>query len=418
MTREAHTLAAGLFREQAGRLTARLARLLGPGSLAEAEDMVQSALLKALAAWPVQGIPANPAGWLWSAARNEAVDRLRRRRFTAPVTPEDLAEALPGDPTADPTFAEELADERLALVFACCHPLLPRESQVALTLKTVCGLSTAEIARAFLAAEPTVGQRLVRAKARLAEARVPFAIPAPDELPARLVPVLETVYLLFTEGHNASGGDSLVRADLAAEALRLSAALADHPVTGRPEAEALAALIHLQAARLSARTDEAGDPVLLPDQDRSRWDPARLARGFRHLRASLAGPEETRWHLEAAIAAAHAAAPDWAGTDWAGIVALYDRLLALHPSPVVQLNRAVALAERDGPRAGLDALAALDGDPFLARYPLHAAVRAELHRRLGQGAEAAALLRHALSFPLAAPERRLLERRLAGLAAG
>lgn len=416
--RETGTLVAGLFRTEAGRLTARLARLLGPGRLDEAEEIVQSALTKALHLWPRSGIPDNPAGWLWRAARNEAVDGLRRHRFTAPVTPEDLAESLPDEQATgdDPRFAVELADEKLGLIFACCHPVLPVEARVALTLKAVCGLGTGQIARAFLLSEPTVGQRITRAKARLAGAKVPFTIPAGEELPERLEAVLGTLYLLFNEGVGSSDGEDLIRGDLVSDALKLARQLADHPVTGRPEAEAMAALTCLTAARLPARQDRDGLPVLLADQDRTRWHQGLIAAGFRHLRASIAGQRETRWHLEAAIAAAHAMAPDWQATDWGHIVALYDRLVQLSPGPVTLLNRAVALAERDGPAAGLRALMPLEGDMLIARYPLFAATKAAFLERLGEKALAAGELRQALDLAdrvgISQPDRRLLLLRL------
>ncbi len=401
-----------LFRTQAGLLTARLARIFGPGGLADAEEVAQAALLKALAVWPFQGVPDNPEGWLWRVARNMALDRLRARRFIAPIAPEDIADALPAEAVETPAFLAELEDDRLRLVFACCHPVLAREAQLALTLKTVCGLGTAEIAAAFLVPEATLAQRLVRAKAKLAEARVPFAIPGPDELPDRLAAVLEVVYLTFNEGYEAARGEGLIRRELTDEALRLSRLLADHPVAGRPESRALAALLHLLAARLPARADAHGNLVLLAEQDRALWDGRLIAEGFRWLRLSLAGEVETRWHLEAAIAAAHAQAPAWAETDWPQILSLYDRLLARHPSPVVALNRAVALAEAAGAEAGLEALEALRDEAPLARYPLYAAARAEMNRRLGNRAAAVDLLRAALGLDLAAPMRRLLERRL------
>ncbi|WP_165771953.1 RNA polymerase sigma factor [Niveispirillum lacus] len=418
MANPAGGLIEGLFRTEAGHLTARLARLLGPGKLDEAEEIVQSVLTKALHVWPRTSIPDNPMGWLWRAARNEAVDGLRRRRFTAPITPEDLADSLP-DPTTggdDPRFVAELSNEKLGLIFACCHPVLAVEARVALTLKAVCGLGTGQIARAFLLSEPTVAQRITRAKARLADARVPFAIPAGSELPGRLEAVLGTLYLLFNEGVGSSDGEELIRADLVSEALQLARHLADHPVTGRPEAEAMAALTCLTAARLPARQGADGLPVLLADQDRDAWHQGLIAAGFRHLKASMAGSTETRWHLEAAIAAAHAAAPTWGDTDWPHIVILYDRLIRLAPGPVTLLNRAVAVGERDGPSAGLSALAPLEGDGLIARYPLFAATKAAMLERLGDRAGAAEQLRQALDIAdrvgINQPDRRLLAARL------
>ncbi|MBP7340320.1 DUF6596 domain-containing protein [Niveispirillum sp.] len=418
MEETAGTLVAGLFRTQAGHLTARLARLLGPGKLDEAEEIVQSALTKALHVWPRSGIPDNPAGWLWRAARNEAVDGLRRRRFSAPVTPADLAESLADERAGmnDPRFAAELADEKLGLIFACCHPVLPLESRVALTLRSVCGLGTGQIARAFLLPEPTIGQRITRAKARLVDMKVPFAIPAGDALPERLEAVLGTLYLMFNEGVGSSDGEDLIQGDLVCDALHLARQLADHPVTGRPEAEAMAALTCLTAARLPARQDADGLPVLLADQDRSLWHKGLIAAGFRHLRASMSGPAETRWHLEAAIAAAHAMAPAWAATDRPYIVQLYDRLVHLCPGPVTLLNRAVAIAERDGPAAGLAALTPLEGDGLIARYPLFTVTKAAFLERLGDRTLAAEQLRHALDqaerIGMNQPDRRMLLLRL------
>ena len=418
MAEDAGPLIAGLFRTEAGRLTARLARLLGPGRLDDAEEIVQSTLTKALHVWPRTGIPDNPVGWLWRAARNEAVDGLRRRRFTAPVTPEDIANSLPDDATGvdDPRFAAELSNEKLGLIFACCHPVLTLEARVALTLKSVCGLGTGQIARAFLLSEPTVSQRITRAKAKLADTKVPFAIPAGGELPERLEAVLSTLYLLFNEGVGSSDGEELIRVDLVSEALHLARHLADHPVTGRPEAEAMAALTCLTAARLPARQGADGLPVLLADQDRGLWHPGLIAAGFRHLKASMAGPVETRWHIEAAIAAAHTMAPTWDATDWPHIVRLYERLIILSPGPVTLLNRAVAIGERDGPAVGLAALAPLAGDALIARYPLFAATKAAMMERLGDRMGAAEQLRHALDIAdrvgINQPDRRLLLIRL------
>ncbi|MFV3075986.1 RNA polymerase sigma factor [Niveispirillum fermenti] len=416
-TSDTGPLVDGLFRREAAHLTARLARLLGTGRLDEAEEIVQSVLLKALHAWPHAGIPDNPAGWLWRTARNEAVDRLRRRRFNASLTPEDLADRLPdGRDPADTRLQAELADEKLGLIFACCHPVLPLEARVALTLKAVCGLGTAEIARAFLLSVPATAQRITRAKARLAQAGVAFAIPAGAELPGRLDAVLATLYLLLNEGVGATAGEAMIRPDIVSEALHLARQLADHPVTGRPEAEAMAALACLTAARLPARLSPDGMPVLLADQDRTRWHRGLIAAGLRHLKAGTAGPEETRWHLEAAIAATHAVAPRWSDTDWPLIVTLYDRLAQRCPGPVTRLNRAVALAEARGPAAGLAALEGLADDGSMARYPLYAATRAALLERLGDRAGAVMALRQALTLAerigLNHPERRLLRARL------
>jgi len=406
-------LVADLFRTEAGRLTARLARLTG--SLDTAEELVQATLLKALQLWPFQGVPDNPPGWLWQAARNAALDGLRRRRFQADVTPEAIADGLPADPDDDPRFAAELADDRLRLLFACCHPLLAVDAQVALTLKTVCGLGTTEIARAFLVPQPTLAQRLVRAKATLRNAAVPFDFPAPPDLPTRLGAVRQTVYLLLNEGYEASAGEALVRPDLVAEAVRLVDLLTAHPLTGGPETHALAALVCLKAACVPARRGADGLLLTLAEQDRSCWDPVLTARGFHHFRLSMAGEEETRFHLEAAITSVHAAAPSWAQTDWPRILTLYDRLMALAPSPIIALNRAVALAEVEGPIAAVTILDLLAAEPRMRRYPLFHAVRAELTRRAGDIGAASAHLRTALALDPPPAHRRLLERRLGAL---
>jgi RNA polymerase sigma-70 factor (ECF subfamily) len=426
-----------LFRREAGRIVAALTRSLGSRHLDLAEESVQEAMIEALRLWPFHGVPERPGGWLYRVARNRALDRLRRakslrdkepeirRSSVANEAPEETRSIGP-DPVRTVRFPGELTDDQLRLVFLCCHPELPPDARVALTLKLVCGFGVAEIARAFLDKEPTVAQRLVRAKRSIRERRLPFEVPTPAELPERLDSVLEVLYLTFNEGYAASApgeGDEHVKSDVCAEALRLTEELARLPdqilEQDRPPIHALAALLCFQASRIPARVDSPGSDgeiILLPDQDRSLWDRTLIRRGFGHLERSAAGPRITPYHLEAAIASRHAAAPEWSATDWPTILGLYDRLLALHPSPVVALNRAVALAHTRGPEAGLDALSALEADPEATRtltaYHLLPATRGTLLLQAGRPAEAARALRRALELRPSPPERRLLERRL------
>ncbi len=364
------------------------------GNLDAAEETVQEALAAALVHWPVDGLPENPGAWLRTVARNRARDHLRRRRRLH-VKIEALAREEKGA-LDDPSPADDpagIADDRLRLIFTCCHPALPPESQVALTLRLVGGLSTGEIARAFLVSEPTVAQRIVRAKRAIRARRRPYAVPEAAELPARLAAVLAVIYLVFNEGHTAREGDRLVRGEVCEEALRLGATLAEL-MPREPEAQGLVALMELTAARLPARTAARGDPVLLADQDRGRWDRTLIARGLARL--DCAGPLEDAgpYRLQAAIAACHARAPAWEATDWAAIADLYGRLHALTPTPVIALNRAVAVSMAAGPAAGLAILDALEG-PALAGYHHLAAARGDCLRRLGRWSEAAAAYRRA-----------------------
>jgi RNA polymerase sigma factor (sigma-70 family) len=364
------------------------------GDLDAAEETVQEALAAALVHWPLDGLPDNPGAWLMTVARNRARDHLRRRRRL-----HEKIEALAREGAgalADPPRDDDpalIGDDRLRLIFTCCHPALAPESQVALTLRLVGGLSTGEIARAFLVSEPTVAQRIVRAKRAIRARRLPYAVPEAAELPARLAAVLAVIYLVFNEGHTAREGDRLVRGEVCEEALRLGATLAEL-MPGEPEAQGLAALMELTAARLPARTDAGGDQVLLADQDRGRWDRALIARGLGRLES--AGPLEDAgpYRLQAAIAACHARAATWEATDWAVIAALYARLEAVAPSPVVTLNRGVAVSMAAGPAAGLTILDALEG-PALAGYHHLPAARGDCLRRLGRWPEAAAAYRRA-----------------------
>ncbi len=345
-----------LFRRVAGQMVARLVGTFGIEHLDLAEEVVQDAFVSALNIWPYHGEPENPEGWLWTVARNRALDALRRhalwnergevlqRRFDQPESAQPVA------------FAGELDDDQLALIFACCHPALSSDAQVSLTLKVVCGFGVSEIGRAFLTKDATIAQRIVRAKQRLREQAVSMEIPEPVELPSRVDSVLEVLYLLFNEGYSAQSGDELLRQDLCREALRLTERLAAHSAVNRPDVDALAALFCFQMSRFVTRTDPGGDLVLLSQQDRSRWDRKLLQRGARHLRQSARGKVLTRFHLEAEIAGAHALAPSYEQTNWALIVEAYDALLERATSPVAALNRAVALAEWKGPQVGLDQL--------------------------------------------------------------
>jgi RNA polymerase sigma-70 factor (ECF subfamily) len=402
-----------LFRSRAAQIVAYLARLFGPEHLDLAEEVVQEALVRALQQWPYSGVPANPGGWLFRVAKNAALDALRRHAVFHEKAGA-IAEALrsAAGEAREPEVDAELRDAELALIFMCCHPALPRESRIALSLKVGCGFGVAEIARAFLAEESAVAQRLVRAKRQIRELGLRLELPGRDELAPRLDSVLEVVYLLFNEGYAAHAGDALVRPDLCAEALRLGRLVADSPL-GAPRAHALVALMAFLAARLPARVDARGELVLLEEQDRRLWDERLVAVGFRRLERSAEGPAMSPYHLEAAIAAVHARATGPADTDWAAILELYDQLLALKPSPVVALNRAVALAKVRGADAGLAALQAIEGEPALRGYHLLPAARARLLEEAGQFAAAAACYREALACRASEPERRLLRRRLA-----
>ncbi|HEX3157666.1 MAG TPA: DUF6596 domain-containing protein [Gemmatimonadaceae bacterium] len=404
-----------LFRHQAGRMVATLTRILGAHHLELAEEVVQDALLLALQRWPFHGVPANPSAWLIQAAKHRALDVLRRRALQDRRAPELaarlLADATAGD-AAEPTVAAEIVDDQLRMMFMCCHPALAHDARVGLMLNVVAGFGAREVARAFLLDDATAAQRLVRAKRRLRELDVVFEMPAPDDVHDRLAAVLDTLYLLFNEGYSAHAGESPVRRELCAEAIRLARLLAEHPLVDRPEVHALLALMCLQAARLTARTDDAGELLLLPEQDRSQWDRALIARGFAHLDRSAAGDVVTSYHLQAAIASCHAAAPSFERTDWARILVLYDRLLALQPSPVVALNRAIALGMVHGPEAALGTARPLDGEPSLRRYALLPATLAELHRRAGDGELAREYFQRALTMECTDAERRFLRRRL------
>ena len=407
----AHALVEGIYRDESRRVLATLIRLLGDFDLAE--EALHEAFRAALEQWPRDGVPDNPRAWLVSAGRFKAIDVIRRRaRMTAMEDVPDEVEAVADDRV--PLEPDEIEDDRLRLVFTCCHPALAPEARIALTLREVCGLATEEIARAFLIPAPTLAQRIVRAKSKIRDARIPYEVPAGPELRERLDAVLRVVYLVFNEGYSASAGDSLVRRDLSAEAIRLGRLIAG--LLPEPEVAGLLALMLLHEARRDARATADGDLVLLEDQDRGRWNRALIDEGVALVERALSAPGFGSYSIQAAIAAVHAEAPTAGATDWAQIVALYDVLLRVEPSPVVALNRAVAVAMRDGPAAGLALVDELLASGELDRYhPAHAA-RADLCRRLGRRAEARASYERVLELARLEPERRLVERRLAELA--
>jgi RNA polymerase sigma-70 factor, ECF subfamily len=412
---DAHRTIDAVWRIESARLVAGLARIVGDVGLAE--DLAQDALVAALEGWPESGVPDNPGAWLMATAKHRAIDLLRRRnlleRKHEQLGYEIAAQLERAVPDLDAAMDDEIGDELLRLVFTCCHPVLSTEARVALTLRLLGGLTTPEIARAFLVSEPTVAQRIVRAKRTLAEAHVPFAVPRGAELAARLSSVLEVIYLVFNEGYSATAGDDWMRPALCDDALRLGRILAEL-MPGEPEVHGLVALMEIQASRLHARRGTSGEPVLLLDQDRARWDRLLIHRGLAALdRATLLGGAFGPYALQGAIAACHARANAASETDWVRIAALYDALVALAPSPVVQLNRAVALAMAFGPAAGLDVVDTLAAEGVLEGYHLLPAVRGDLLAKLGRDVEACVELEHAAALTRNVRERDLLLERAA-----
>ncbi len=399
-----------IYRQESRQVLATLIRLLG--DFEAAEEALHEAFAIAVAQWEREGIPANPRAWLVSTGRFKAIDGMRRRsRFDASL--KELArhlEQTTDSPDAEPLEGPPVEDDRLRLIFTCCHPALTPEAQIAMTMREVCGLTTEQIARAFLTKPSTVAQRIVRAKAKIRDARIPYEVPSQQELPERLDVVLRVVYLVFNEGYSASSGETLTRHDLTGEAIRLARLVAQL----LPDAEAvgLLALLLLQDSRRAARVSASGDVVLLEEQDRSRWDRDQIAEGSELVQRSLSMGEVGPYSIQAAIAATHAQAATAAATDWSRIVGLYGLLLQAEPSPVVELNRAVAVAMQEGPAAGLTLIDGLLARGELRTYHLAYAARAELCRRLGRDGEARRAYEQALSLTQQEPERRFLERRL------
>ncbi|MGH7953293.1 MAG: RNA polymerase sigma factor [Limisphaerales bacterium] len=443
-----------LFRHESAKMVATLTRIFGIEHLQLAEDVVQETLARALQTWPFYGVPKNPAAWIMRASRNLALDVVRReknfRDKEAEIVRHLEVEATPSSPFRDGGVAatetifseEEIADGRLRMMFVCCHPQIPADAQVALALKTLCGFGVTEIARAFLTTDAAIAKRLTRAKQKIAEAKIPFEIPTGAELSQRLDGVLQSLYLLFNEGYKASAGDKLIREDIYAEAIRLTDLLAKHPAGNRPKTHALLALMLLNAARTPARVDDEGNLLRLREQDRSKWNQPMIARGMFHLaqsarveatprrfreqRESLQRPavfgdegvaatglaEISEYHLQAGIAACHCAAKDYASTDWEKILALYDRMLTFDDSPVVALNRAVALAELRGPQAGIDAVNSIPDLKSLESYYLFHAVMGDFEWQLNRLPIAAAHFQRALQLAEMPSEKKFLEKRL------
>ena len=402
-----------VYRTESRRVLATLIRLLG--DFDRAEEALHDAFRAALEQWPRDGVPSNPRAWLVSAGRFKAIDGMRQR-FKLEASLAEMADQFDARASGDAERGDEaVQDDRLRLIFTCCHPALSPDAQVAMTLREVCGLTTDEIARAFLATAPTVAQRIVRAKAKIRDARIPYEVPSEADLPDRLDAVLRVAYLVFNEGYSASSGGSLTRYDLSAEAIRLGRLLVE--LLPEPEVLALLALMLLHDSRRAARTSPTGDLVLLEDQDRSLWNRDQIAEGVALMERVLSSRRIGPYALQAAIAAVHAEAPRAAATDWARIVGLYDVLVQADPSPVVELNRAVAVAMRDGPEAGLVLVDAILGRGDLGNYHLAHAARADLCRRLGRTKDARVSYERALGLTRQEPERRFLTRRLSELPA-
>jgi len=396
-------------------MVATLTGIFGVEHLHLAEDVVQEALARALQTWPFYGVPQNPAAWIMRASRNLALDVVRRQKTFRDKEAEivrlmDRPEAPPDETVV---LDREIADDRLRMMFVCCHPVVPAEAQVALALNTLCGFSVTEISRAFLTTDAAIAKRLTRAKQKIRDEKIPFEIPAGDELTRRLDTVLTSLYLLFNEGYKASSGEKLVREEICQEAIRLLGLLVENPAGNQPAAHALLALMLLNAARIPARVDDEGNLLRLQEQDRTKWDKAMIARGMYHFAQSAAGDELTEYHLQAGIAACHCAAQNYAETDWSNILALYDRLIEIDNSPIVALNRAIVIANIHGPQAGLDALKAIDDLDKLESYYLLYAAMGEFEQQLNHLPAAATHFRKALELAQLKSEKVFLTKKLA-----
>jgi RNA polymerase sigma factor (sigma-70 family) len=410
-----HYLVDHFFRHQSGKLGAVLTRVFGLHNLELVEDVVQAALVQALETWKIQGVPEDPAAWMYRVARNKALDLIRRRQVADRLDP-DWMRFTEGDEGSDPLsqffVSHEIADSQLRMIFTCCHPDLPPESQIALTLKTLCGFSTHEIARAILTTEGNVKKRIARAKRKFIDKEITFDVPAGDALKLRLESVHTVLYLLFNEGYSSSQPYELIRRDLCEEAIRLCALLYDHPASTNSESAALLALMLLHASRFDARLDDGGNILLLEEQDRGRWNQELIGHGLHYLNESASGRRISRYHLEAAIAAKHSLASNFAATDWAAILSLYDDLTRIHPSPIHELNRAIVVGQISGPDAAIAAIHRIDELESLQDYHLLHATLGEFHRRAGRTEEARGCFEKAMKCTVSPSEQRLLERKL------
>jgi RNA polymerase sigma factor (sigma-70 family) len=408
-----------LFRVEAGKLVSVLTGVFGIDHLQLAEDVVQEALVRAFRTWPYYGIPKNPAAWITQTAKNLAYDLLRREKLFREKQTEIAVsfEQWSGDPVVDdsPSFDTEIKDDRLRLIFACCHPLISQDGQTALALKTLCGFGTAEIARAFLTTEAAIAKRLTRTRQKIRELRIPFEIPSGQEFSVRLNGVLQTLYLLFNEGYKASSGESLIKEDLCYEAIRLTTVLTEHPQANQPRTHALVALMLLNAARLPARVDTGGNILRLKEQDRLKWNRQMIERGIIHLGQGADGDELSEYHIQAGIAACHCMAKDYQSTDWSRILSLYDQWTKMNNSPVIALNRAVAVANVSGPRAGIEAVEAIQNGDELDSYYLLYAVLGEFEAQLHHSEAAAAYFRKALKLTELKSERVFLSNKIRAL---
>lgn len=406
-----------LFRHEAGKLVSALTAIFGMSRLQLAEDVVQDAMIRALQTWPYHGIPENPAAWLMQTAKNRALDVIRREKFFNEKQPEIIASLESWSGGADeeaPGFEDEIKDHRLRLIFACCHPQISLEDQTALALKTLCGFSPKEIAKAYLTSEAAIEKRLTRARKKIKDLALPFEIPSGTELPARLDSVLQVLYFLFNEGYKASSGENLIREDLCTEAIRLGTLVAGHPSLALPHTHALQALMLLNAARLPGRSDSDGNILRLKDQDRSTWHKPMIGQGLLHLARAAEGEHLSEYHLQAVIAATHATAPDDASTDWPGILARYNQWMELNDSPVIALNRAVALAKVEGPAAGIAAVEAIKSCKSLEGYYLVHAVLGEFEAQLEHYQQAVKHLQRALDLAEVKSEQSFILKQLQG----